>query len=256
MKKYLYLACTVLLLLLTSCSVNSESTFYKDATTSMETKILMDQGMIQMLNLYNRGDLSAQTKGLTHDWKSLYDIQKDNRIILNGDSAAVLKKVFVKLNNEQNEVAGISLKYDKMSQDEINKMFSQSREMKNLPLQNFANWDGRTLTIDTEKFDLGMLGKMAEDRGRFPGKQPETKRDSLQMYGRKMAEGMAGMMRMFNADISATLKFQRPIKDIAGRHDFVQQVDNKTVKVTLRSYDLLNPEKLENKDKKIVITTK
>ena len=71
-----------------------------------------------------------------------------------------------------------------------------------------------------------------------------------------MAEGMLGMMKMINMNFTSTLKFQKPIKSIVGKHDFVKQIDKKTIQITVRSNDLFDGSKnLVNKDKQITITT-
>ena len=52
------------------------------------------------------------------------------------------------------------------------------------------------------------------------------------------------------------LKFQKPIISIVGKHDFVKQIDKKTIQITVRSNDLFDGSKnLVNKDKQITITT-
>ena len=71
-----------------------------------------------------------------------------------------------------------------------------------------------------------------------------------------MAEGMLGMMKMINMNFTSTLKFQKPIISIVGKHDFVKQIDKKTIQITVRSNDLFDGSKnLVNKDKQITITT-
>ena len=72
---------------LQSCSVNTETTFYKDSGTSMESSILMDQSMMGMLkSMGDNSDMLQNNKDLgklTTEWKSLYDIQKDEKVTLN-----------------------------------------------------------------------------------------------------------------------------------------------------------------------------
>ena len=103
------------LIALQSCSVNTETTYYKDSASSMESNILMDKGMLSMMNMMS-GEQSkpAALSKLSTDWKSLYDIQKDNLLTLNKDSTKVLQKMFVKLNKDKGEIYGVSLKYDKL----------------------------------------------------------------------------------------------------------------------------------------------
>ena len=251
-----------LLLVMQSCSVNTETTYYKDSATSMESNILLDKSMLGMMSMMgnNSADVLMNSKefgNLTTEWKSLFDLQKDGKITVNPDSAKVLKKLYLKLNKDKNELYGLSLKYDKLLPKEIASLLSQSKQLKRIPLQDIANWNGNTLTIDTDKFNsadmLSEIGKNTQDK---ETSAPKTKSDSIAAYGRQMAQSMAGMLQMVNANFTNTLKFQKPIKSITGKHDFVKQIDNKTIQINVRSKDLLNEGKnLINKDKKIIITT-
>jgi len=246
---------------LNSCSVNTETTYYKDSATSMESNIIVDQSMLGMMSMMGENkDLienSKELRALSTEWKSLYDIQKNGKITLNKDSAKVLQKLFLKVNKAQGEIYGLSVKYDKLLPGEIATLLSQSKQLKNLPLQNVASWNGQVLTIDTDKFNsTEFLNEIAKNTpGEETGK-PKSKSDSLEAYGRQMAQGIAGMMKMFNMNLTSTMKFQRPIKSIVGKHDFVKQIDNKTIQINVRTNDLLdNGKALTNKDKKIIITT-
>lgn len=246
---------------LQSCSVNTETTYYKDSATSMESNILLDKSMLGMLSMMgNKTDeisKSQELGNLSTDWKSLFDLQKDEKITSNQDSAKVLKKMFIKVNKDKGEIYGLSLKYDKLFPTEITNLLSQSKELKNLPLQNIAVWNGKTLTIDTEKFNnTEFLNEIAKNSGDKKQSNPATKSDSLEVYGKQMAEGMLGMMKMINMNFTSTLKFQKPIISIVGKHDFVKQIDKKTIQITVRSNDLFDGSKnLVNKDKQITITT-
>lgn len=248
-------------LLVQSCSMKTETIYFKDSATSMESNILMDQGSLGMLNMLagQAGNMSpAKDFGkLSTEWQSLYDLQKDGKITVNQDSAKVLKKLYLKLNKDKGEVYGLSLKYDKLLPKEIASLFAQNRQLKNLPLQNIGQWDGKSLTIDTDKFNATQF--LSEMSKTVPGKKaeaPKTKSDSLEVYGTQMAQGVLGMMKMFNMNFTSTLKFQKPIKTVVGRHDFVKQIDSKTIQVNVRSKDLLDENhKLSHKDKKIIITT-
>lgn len=259
MKNNLLLLITALFLLL-SCSVNTATTYYKDAATSMESHILADKsmlGMLSMMNTENPVKKVPQLSNLSTEWKSLYDIQKDGKITLNRDSAKVLQKMFMKLNKEQGEIFGVSLKYDKLLPGEVAMLLAQSKQLKRIPLQNAAQWDGKQLIIDTEKFNsTEFLNEIGKNNSPSDNSKPKTKSDSLEVYGKQMAKGMVGMMKMFNINFTSTMKFQKPIKSITGKHDFVKQIDPKTIQINVRSNDLLDEGKsLTNKDKKIIIVT-
>lgn len=250
-------------LVLQSCSVNTETTYYKDAATSMESNILVDQSTLGMLSMMGdapdaiKKNAGSEFKNLTTDWKSLYDIQKTGKVVLNPDSSKVLKKVFMKLNKSNGEVLGVSFKYDKLMPKEVMSLFAQNSHLKKMPLQDFAKWNGNQLTIDTEKFNIAdALKEIQKVKPDAKSDKPKTKQDSIEAYGRQMASGMVGMMKMFNMNITNTLKFQKPIKFIEGKHDFVEQVDKHTIKLNVRTADLWDEGKnLKNKDKKIIITT-
>lgn len=258
MKKISLWVSGIVLIVLQSCSVNTETTYNNDSASSMESNILIDKGMLSMMNMMNNGsDKAPNFSKLSTDWKSLYDLQKDGIITLNKDSAKVLQKMFLKLNKDKGEIYGISIKYDKLLPAEVTTLLSQSKELQRMPLQNIATWNGKTLTIDTDKFNsaqfLNKIENMADEKD--PAK-PVTKSDSIAVYGQKMAESMVGMMKMFPVNFSNTIKFQKPIKLIVGKHDFIKQIDKKTIQINLRSNDLLDEKNvLKNKDKKIIITT-
>lgn len=249
------------LLVLQSCSVNTETTYYKDSATSMESNILMDQSMMGMMRMMNAEENSKQLstlKNLSADWKSLYDIQKNGKFVLNEKDAGALKKVFMKVNKKEGEVLGFSMKYDKLLPAEIAALFASRRELKNIPLQDFARWDGKKLEIDTQKFNVAeSLYEIQKVTPEEESSAPKTKQDSIESYGRQMATGMIGMMKMFNMTFSNTLKFQKPIASISGKHDFVEQIDDRTIRINVRTSDLWDEGKnLKNKDSKIVIVTK
>lgn len=246
----------VLFMIFQSCSINTETTYYKDAATSMQSNILMDKSVMGMMSMMGTDSkkLSDLDK-LPTDWTSLYKVQKHGKVTLNEDSAKVLKKVYMKVDKDKNEIVGLSLKYDKLMPSEITQLLASDKRLKKIPLQDIAVWDGKSLIINTEKFNSDGILKMLEEKASEEKTVPKTKSDSIEVYGKQMASGMAGMLRMFNLTFTNTLKFQKPIKSIEGKHDFVKQVDNKTVEIIVRSNDLVDGKNLVNKDKKVVITT-
>ena len=165
--------------------------------------------------------------------------------------------MFVKLNKNKGEIYGISLKYDKLLPGEVASLLSQSKELKRLPLQNIGKWNGNTLTIDTDKFNsVSFLDAIEDSAEKKEIKNPQTKSDSIEAYGRQMAQSVMGMMKMFPVNFSNTIKFQKPIKSIVGKHDFVKQIDKKTIQINVRSDELLDDrKKLTDKDQKIIIIT-
>ncbi|SHE42361.1 hypothetical protein [Chryseobacterium vrystaatense] len=255
-KQMKFLWAAILFIMLQSCSINTETTYYKDAATSMHSNILMDKNVMGMMSMMGSDSKKlSELDKLPTDWTSLYTVQKHGKVTLNEDSAKVLKKVYMKVDKDKNEIVGLSLKYDKLMPSEITQLLASDKRLKKIPLQDIAVWNGNSLTINTEKFNSDGILKMLEEKDSEQKKVPQTKSDSIEAYGKQMASGMAGMLRMFNLTFTNTLKFQKPIKSIEGKHDFVKQVDHKTVEIIVRSNDLLDNKNLVNKDKKVVITT-
>ncbi|AZA48110.1 hypothetical protein EG346_07840 [Chryseobacterium carnipullorum] len=255
-KQMKFLWATVLLIILQSCSINTETTYYKDAATSMKSNILMDKNIMGMMSMMGSDPKKlSELDKLPTDWTSLYTVQKHGKVTLNEDSAKVLKKVYMKVDKDKDEIVGLSLKYDKLMPSEITQLLASDKRLKKIPLQDIAVWNGQSLIINTYQFNSDGILKMLEEKDSEEKTVPKTKSDSIEAYGKQMASGMAGMLRMFNLTFTNTLKFQKPIKNIEGKHDFVKQVDNKTVQITVRSNDLVDGKNLINKDKKVIITT-
>lgn len=258
-KKFGLWASAISIIILQSCSVNTETTYYKDTATSMQSNVLIDNSMFAMLNMMgNSSDASKAITGenldeLSTDWQSIYDIQKNEKIVLNDKDAQALKKMYIKLNKDKGEISGISLKYDKLLPAEIAAIFASKKELRRIPLQDIAKWDGNRLEIDTEKFNST---EFLKDLQIDDTEKPETKSDSVEAYGKQMASAAIGMMKMMKLNYSNTLKFQKNIKSIEGKHDFVEQLDKNTIKINVKTADLWDEGKhLKNKDKKIIITT-
>ena len=258
-KRFALTVSAAALLVMQSCSMNTETTYYKDSASSMQSNVLIDRTMFGVMNMMGNGAADASpvdTGKLSTNWQSLYDLQKDGTVTLNDKKVAPLKKMFVKLNKSGSEIQGFSLKYDKLLPAEIASIFASKKELSKLPLSDFGRWDGNKLEIDTEKFNIAEnLSDLDVAKNAQVRTTPGTKQDSIIAYGRQMASGMVGMLKMVNMNFSNTLKFQKPIKSISGKHDFVQQLDKNTIRINVRTADLWEEGKLKNKDKKIVVTT-
>lgn len=177
-------------------------------------------------------------------WTSMYDlIKKEGKLKTeNQDTVKIIKKIFIKSTKEDNKPmrTGFSFKLDHITPNDYEVIKNFNKDEK-LPFdQNILNtWDGKTLTINTDFFNV----KNIEEALRSQGSKEET-------------EKMEGMMMMFLKNIGTTLKFETKIKSITGKHDWLKQVDDYSVRV---EYDLKamddKDSKLKNADKKIIIVT-
>lgn len=245
MKNILFLF-IVAVLGLQSCTINSEIVYHKDAASTSVTDIDMKQFMAEMKamtpdSMKQKNEFGEMDK-LPTEWTSLLDMQQKERKhqTTNPDSIRIMKKIFMKMNRENNEPAGLSLKMDHFTQADHQMLKSYNKKEK-LPLdQNiFNNWDGKTLTINTENFNLKNIEETLKSKA-----------------SKDEAEKVEGMVTMFFKSIGTTLKFENKIKSITGKHDWVKQTDNYTVKIDYDLKAMYDKEtKLRNADKQIIIVT-
>lgn len=232
---------------LQSCSINTEVVYHKDSATSMITDVDTREFMAEMQAM--TPDSLKQDKFKELDrfptvWTSMYDLlKKEGKLKTeNQDTIRIIKKIFVKSTKEDNKSApiGFSFKLDHITPNDYEVVKNFNKDEK-LPFdQNILNiWDGKTLTINTDFFNV----KNIEEVLKSQGSKEET-------------EKMDGMMMMFLKNIGTTLKFETKIKSITGKHDWLKQVDDYSVRI---EYDLkaMNDKdsKLKNADKKIIIVT-
>ncbi|HCA09083.1 hypothetical protein [Chryseobacterium sp.] len=245
MKKILFLF-TAALFVLQSCTINSEIVYHKDAASTSVTDIDMRQFITEMKAM-TPDSLKQQKEFGDFDklptvWTSFLDIQqKEGKLkTKDPDSIRIMKKIFMKTNKENNEPAGFSLKMDHFTQADY-QLLSNYNKKEKLPLdQNiFNDWDGKTLTISTENFNLKNIEETLKSK-----------------TSKEEAEKVEGMISMFFKSIGTTLKFENRIKSITGKHDWVKQIDKYTVKIDYDLKTMYDQEaQLKNADKKIIIVT-
>lgn len=231
--------------MLQSCSVNSEIVYHKDAASTSIMDIDIREFMTEMMAM-TPDSLKQKEFGemdrLPTIWTSMYDVAKKEGKLKteNPDSIRIMKKIFMKSTKEDSKLAGFSFKMDHFSPEDYLVLKSFTKTEKIPQDQNiYNNWDGKTLTIDTENFNL----KSIEEAIQSKSSKEET-------------EKIAGMMMMFFKKIGTTLKFENPIQSITGKHDWVKQVDDHSIRI---EYDLKaiydKDSKFKNAGKKITIVT-
>ncbi|NML69590.1 hypothetical protein HHL23_07255 [Chryseobacterium sp. RP-3-3] len=245
MKKIFFLLIAAAFVL-QSCIINSEIVYHKDAASTSVTDIDMKQFIAEMKamtpdSLKQQKEFGDMDK-LPTVWTSIFDIQKKEGKLKtqDPDSIRIMKKIFMKTNKENNEPAGFSLKMEHFTKGDYQMLSSYNKKEK-LPFdQNiFNDWDGKTLTINTENFNLKNIEETLKSKA-----------------SKDEAEKVEGMITMFFKSIGTTLKFENKIKSITGKHDWVKQTDNYTIKIDYDLKAMYDKEaKLKHSDKKIVIVT-
>ncbi len=231
--------------MLQSCSINSEITYHNDAASTsvidINTKDFMTEMMAMTPDSLKQKEFGEMDK-LPILWTSMYDIAlKDGKLKTeNPDSIKIMKKIFMKSTKEEHKLTSLAFKMEHFNAEDYKALKTYTKKEK-LPIDqnSFNDWDGKTLIVNTENFNL----KNIEEAIRT--KSPEGE-----------AEKMAGMMMMFFKNVKTTLKFDHKIKVITGNHDWLKQVDDYSVKIEYDLKTMYNKEaKLQNDDKKIIIVT-
>jgi len=247
MKKTFFLL-IISLFALQSCKINSEVVYHQDASSTAITDIDIKDFVKEMKamtpdSLKNKefGDLDK----LPSKWTSFYDLEKQQGKLKtkDPDSLRLMKKMFLKSTKENNEPTAFALKLDHFNQSDYKQLNAYTQQEK-LPLdQNiYNNWDGKTLTIDTDNFNIKSIEDAMSKNSPAGGSESEG--------------STKGMLMMFLKQVGTTLKFDGKIKSITGKHDWIKQIDDHSVKIEYDLESLYEKEKkLTNKDKKIVIVT-
>lgn len=246
MRKNLPFIAALLLFVLQSCSIQTETLLHKNAETTSEINIDFREMMGFMTGMMPdsaKADNNkfAELDKLPKEWMSLYDFEKKERkkMTTDPDSVRLMKKMFIKSKSDNGEMVGISIKQDHFSAKDY--AFLEKAEGKDkMPFNNkiFQSWDGKTLTIDTKNFNSDDYEKIADDGS-------EANDDKSKM-----------MKEMIKMDITNVIKFETKIKSVTGLHDWVQKMDDRTIKISYSSDQLSDPSlKLKNKDAQIIIVT-
>ncbi|MFC3159765.1 hypothetical protein SAMN05443633_106120 [Chryseobacterium arachidis] len=247
MKKLLFFL-SVSLFALQSCSINSESVYHADSASTMVMDVDMKDAMTMVKSmmpdsLKDKKEFGKLEK-LPKTWTSLYDLEEleGKKKSKNPDSIRIMKKIFMKSNFQNDEMAGLSLKLDHFTKADYASAQNISKKQQ-LPLDqlNTNQWDGKTLVIDTEKFDMSNIESMITDK--LPSDEAMGK--------------ASGMLKMMFKDIGMTLKFDKKIKSITGKHDWITKTDDHSVKIKYDLDYLFSEDKkpLQFSDKKIIIVT-
>lgn len=243
MKKIIALFLPILsLFLLQSCTFTTTSHYHKDKTISVLSELDASEFMQAMKSM--GGDSLSQSPDfgadkLPKEWTSAYDLElKNGKVTKDPDSIKLLKKTFLKGNFNDKEFTGFSIKMDHAKESEINSFYNSLEKDKmasNLLLPSYTAWDGKQLEINTQKFS-------------------KLKRDSNNPS--EEANPMNGMLDIVDIKVKNTLVFDTKIKSIKGKHDWVKQLDDKTILIEYDSKSASDPNyKFKSNDPKILIIT-
>ena len=150
----------------------------------------------------------------------------------------------MKTNMEKNEMTGFSMKFDRFSDADYASFGSRKENSLPIASSSYATWTGKVLKIDTDKFINKELQEFVEMMSMMDDKEDSSKSNKIDQLKEK--SGMS---------FSTMLRFDAPIKAIAGKHPWVQQVDNKTLKIEYSLADIAKSPKKKMKKVEIIVIT-
>lgn len=241
MKKLSILLLPILsLFLLQSCTFTTTNHYHKDNTVSILSDIDAAE-FIQAMKSMGGDSLSQATDfgagKLPKDWKSMYDVElADGKIIKDPDSIKLLQRIFIKGNFKDKEFSGLSIKMDRAQQSEITSFYNALQKDKmasNLIMPSYSTWNGKELEIDTQKLLKPKKTNASDDDN-----------------------ALNGMIEMIDIKLKNTLVFDTKIKSIKGKHDWVKQIDDKTIFIEYDYKSASDPNfQFKHNDPKIIIVT-
>lgn len=254
MKKFLLLSGLILLLVLQSCSLTTETVFHKDAASTTEMNLNFAE-MIRTMKAFSTDSTDQdmkldELKKLPATWTTLYDLEKaEGGVTTDPDSVRLMKKIFAKSNFDNGEIAGISIKLDHFTKlDYLYLDKAPSKEKIPLSSSTFGSWDGKSLTISSSDFSLEGFEKIMGEDKEHKNLSKEEKEHLL--------EQTKLMLKMMNIEVTQKYKFENKIKSITGKHDYLKQIDDRTIEVSYNSAQLADEtQNLTHKDKEIKVVT-
>ena len=235
--------------LLHSCSISTTNHYHADKKMSFATDIDMSQAMEMMESFIpdslNQNSDFMKMEKYPRDWQNLYEMQKmEGKVATNPDSIKLMKKIFFKGNFDADKFKGFSVKSDPLTNDELSGVGSLlGKEGSMMNNTAFDDWNGKSLKIDMSKLQMSPADFAALLKGN-EGDGQTTKED------------MDGFLNMMEMDLKNKLVFDKKIKSITGKHDWIKKLNDKTIEVNFNLKEIMdkNPQ-LKDKDNIIIIET-
>jgi len=245
--KAVFIFCGIFLL--HSCSISTTNHYHADKKMSFATDIDMSQGMEMMKSfmpdsLQQNSDMMKMDK-YPRDWQNLYELQKmEGKVATNPDSIKLMKKIFFKGNFDADQFKGFSVKSDPLTNQEVAGVGSLlGKEGSMMTNTAFDDWNGKSLKIDMSKLQMSPADFEALLKG--------TEGD-----GKTTKEDMDGILNMMEMDLKNKLVFDKKIKSITGKHDWIKKLDDKTIEVNFSLKEMMDKNhQFKDKDNVIIIET-
>lgn len=255
MKNIFFYLSAFVLLVLQSCSVNTEVTFFKDKTSTSQVDVDAKE-LVSMMSAFATDEQGKnpsfdELNKLPSEFTSFYDIRvQDGDAPTHPDSIRILKKMYLKKLGSSKDVSGAALKFDKFSKEDYSlaeKVMNGNAQKVPLDKLLYTNWDGKKLVINTKNLSEGFIKDILEGE-----MEEDASGDDLAAQ----KEQMKAMLQMIGMNVNSTLKFEGKIKSITGKHDFITKTDDKTIKIAIDINKVLedNPT-WTNNDREVIIIT-
>lgn len=249
MKKLHFWLLTAVIMFLQSCSVETEITYHKDKTQSISVNFDMKE-MIKMADALGKDSTQKEQKTkdfLSKEWISAYDLALQEGKEIPADSAEIMKKFYVKGNYYEDELSGFGFRIDNINEKD-NEFIEKFLSDKTI---NVAEGHNKNQLKDSYKVDAEWNGKILN----IYTKDWQKKEKKSKKKEENELEDIFNLEKMFGKiSLKQIIRFDEPIEKIKGKHDWIKQVDDKTLEIHI-NFDEMD-KKLKHNDENIIITIK
>lgn len=239
-----------------SCQVNYDVTFHKNNEITSQVEVDFRQMLEAMKAMDSTGSDSGKKafesmKNFPKVWTPIAEIDSIGGKVKDPDSLRLMKKMFLKGTFEGENMVGMSAKFANFTKkdfEELGKM--DPKAGKGFGADVFDSWNGKQYTLKVDDIQKNLLKALSSKDGMMMGSGASDEESEEET---DEADSAGGLMQMMFGKIKTTLHFENKIVSIKGKNDWVEKIDDHTVRLT---YDLEQKDtKKKFSDTEIIITT-
>lgn len=240
-----------------SCNVNYDVTLHKNHEITSQLEVDFRQMLEAMKAMDSTGSKSdskkafESMKNFPKVWTPMSEIDEFGSKVKNPDSIRLMKKMFMKGNFEGDDMIGMSAKFANFSKTDFEDLWKMDPSSGNKFGEDIFNfWNGKQFTLKVDEIHKNLIKSLSSKDGMMTG---STSTSADEESDEESNDPDGGFMSMMFGKIKTTLHFESKIVSIKGKNDWVEKIDDHTIRLT---YDLEQKDaKRKFSDSEIIITT-
>ena len=238
-----------------SCNVNYDITLHKNNEITSQLEVDFRQMIEAMKAMDSTGSKSdskkafESMKNFPKVWTPMSEIDEYGSKVKNPDSIRLMKKMFLKGTFEGDNMVGMSAKFANFTKTDFEDLWKMDPSAGNKFGEDiFKFWNGKQFTLKVEEIQKNLIKTLSSKDGMMMGSN-----SSEEEADEEKSDSDGGFMSMMFGKINTTLHFENKIVSIKGKNDWVEKIDDHTIRMT---YDLEQKDiKKKFSDTEIIITT-